>query len=170
MARNLFGGNKEVEEDQPVANEAVVTDADAAEKLKAQKKAAADKMKARKTAALEKLIDLAMRMGNDEEKEAAVYMQPGRHTSGATASGPKTPKVKADLVKEIFSDNDEMHEDDVYLKFKLGRTEMRKVIQQGVNNNVWITFDLGTGLYKVVSRSEMPDGWLGPQPKTPKVL
>lgn len=145
-----------------------LTDQEKAEKLKASKKAAAQKMMERKRAALDVLIALAERMGDDEEKKAAEYLKPGRHVGAA--SGPKAPKAKANLVDDIFADSDTAHEDDIYLQFKLGRTEMKRVIQAGVNAGVWITFDQSTGNYNVVARGEMPDGWLGPQPKAPKVL
>lgn len=140
-----------------------------AEKLKASKKAAAEKMMERKRAALALLIALAERQGDAEEKEAAVYLTPGRHISG----GPKAPKIgKVDMVAELFGEEDSVHEDDIYLQHKLGRTEMRKVIQSGVNAGTWITFDPSTGLYTVIARdeTEAPDGWLGPLPKQPKVL
>lgn len=138
-------------------------------KLKASKKAAAQKMMERKRAALDLLIALAERQGDAEEKAAAEYLKPGRHIAGS----PKAPKTnKVDMVSAIFDDMDSVHEDDIYLQHKLGRTEMRKVIQTGVNNGTWITFDPSTGLYTVVLRDspEAPEGWLGAMPKQPKVL
>jgi len=139
----------------------------AEDKMKAQKKAAADKMMARKRAALDILIALAQRLGDTEEKAAAVYLTPGRHIGAA----PGTPKMaKANFLDLIFATSDTAHEDDIYLSHKLGRTEMKKVIQQGVNNGIWIAFDPTTGNYTVVARGEQPEGWLGPVPKQPKVL
>lgn len=154
------------DEDQTVET-TVDTTPDAEAKIKAQKKAAADKMMARKRAALDILIALAQRLGDASEKEAAVYLTPGRHI-GATGGAPKA--AKADYIDLLFLDSDTAHEDDIYLSHKLGRTEMKKVIQQGVNQGVWITFDPTTGNYKVVARGTQPDGWLGPVPKQPKVL
>ena len=139
---------------------------DPSEKIKASKKAAALKMQERKRAALDILISLAQRLGDADEKAAAIYLQPGRHIGGTT--GPKVAKV--DYLDAIFLDSDVAHEDDIYLSHKLGRTEMKKVIQQGVNNGVWISFDPTTGNYTVVARGEQPAGWLGPVPKQPKVL
>ena len=167
MKNKLFGGedtpNQETETDTPETTTPETGDKDA--KLKEQKKAAFLKMKARKDAALATLISLAQRMGDEEEKKAAEYLTPGHRTS---SSGPKAPKIKKDMVAEIFGDSNTVHEDKIFMDFKLGRPDMAKLIKQAVNQNVWISFDAGNGIYSVV-RGAQPEGWLGPQPKPAKV-
>lgn len=132
--------------------------------MKAKKKEAADRMKARKEAALNMLIELAQRIGSDEEKAAAVYMTPGRHVAGAV----KTVKAGVSVLDALSFP---IHEDSVYAQFKMGRPEMRKEIQKGVNRGVWVSFDPTSGMYDLVgSGPDAPEGWLGPMPKQPKVL
>ena len=160
MGKKLFGGDDQEEQTREQTPAAAKDPA----KLKEQKKAAFLKMKARKDSALALLISLAQRMGDEDEKKAAEYLTPGHRT----ASGPKAPKVKEDMIAKIFGDSDTVHEDKIFMDFKLGRPDMAKLIKQAVNQNIWISFDAGNGIYSVV-RGAMPEGWLGPLPKAPKV-
>jgi len=132
--------------------------------LKAKKKEAADRMKARKDAALNVLIELAQRIGTDEEKAAAVYMTPGRHVAGAA-------KVTKPGVSVLDSLSYPAHEDAIYTQYKLGRAEMRKEIQKAVSRGTWVSFDPTSGFYDLAGTGpEAPEGWLGPMPKQPKAL
>jgi len=84
--------------------------------FKASKNAAAKRMLARKAEAMEKLIAMALRIGTDEEKKAAMYLLP--HPVGPRTVSP------VDSIREA-----PMTEDEVWMKFKLGRTEMKRVLK-----------------------------------------
>ena len=98
--------------------------------FKARKNEAAKRMLQRKADAMQKLIALAMKSGTAEEKAAAAYLMP-RPVS-------KLPNV-ADWIRE----EGEVNEDEIWAKFKLGRTEMKRVLK----SNEDLTFDAATGTY-----------------------
>lgn len=85
--------------------------------FKARKNEAAKRMLARKAEAMQKLIALAMKVGTAEEKAAAQYLLPH-------PVGPRGPNV-AEAIREAG----EMHEDEVFKAFHLGRTEMKRVLK-----------------------------------------
>jgi len=84
--------------------------------FKARKNEAAKRMLARKAEAMQKLIALALKVGTAEEKAAAQYLLP--HPVGPRSISPV----------ESIRDNP-MTEDEVWMKFKLGRTEMKRVLK-----------------------------------------
>lgn len=104
--------------DKTVVGTTVVFESAEAKELafKARKNEAAKRMLARKAEAMQKLIALAMKVGTPEEKAAAAYLLPH-------PVGPRGPNV-AEAIKDS-----PMTEDEVWMKFKLGRTEMKRVLK-----------------------------------------
>jgi len=82
--------------------------------------------------------------------------------------------IKADSKKSLFitmlEDKGTVHEDDVFLELKLGRTEVRNIrndlIKTVPENRVWVAFDRDTGNYTVAGKgAEMPANWDGYVPE-----
>lgn len=89
------------------------------------------RLQARKKEAILKLIAMAERVGNEEEKAAAKYLNPGRHI------------VLAPKPVDIFGKEKSIHEDILFKAHKLGRAEMRKMMKKDPT----ITFNTTTGIY-----------------------
>lgn len=79
--------------------------------------------------------------------------------------------TNVDKVLELFgSEGDVIHEDDIFLKLKLGRTDMRqvstKLVKRAPEDRIWIAFDADTGNYsKVAEGADMPEDWNGYVPE-----
>lgn len=95
------------------------TEEEKAEAFRIRKNEAAKRMLERKAEAMSKLIALALRSGNEAEKEAARYLEPGRHLNVT----PKAPILA--MIEELGS----VHEDEIFKKFKMGRKEMKAVMK-----------------------------------------
>jgi hypothetical protein len=66
----------------------------------------------------------------------------------------------ASKLREIFTNKDSIHEDEIYKEFKIGRTEMKRRCYNlrekntDPKDNIYVTFDKDSGLYEVVGRGE----------------
>ena len=177
MANGIFGSKPATPEAATPAQatpaqatpktDAPVTDVAAADKLKKQKNEASKRLHDRKSKALTQLIDLAKRLGTPEEKDAALYLEPGRHIAGV----PGAPKVRKDVLASLLDTvGATIHEDEVFKQERLGRREMGQLIRSAVGTR-WVTFNPDTGTYKLVAMGPTaPEGWVGPLPKAPKAL
>jgi len=112
------------------------TEEEKAEAFRVRKNEAAKRMLDRKAEAMSKLIALALRSGNAEEKEAARYLEPGRHLNIT----PKTP-----IISMIEADGS-VHEDEIFKKFKMGRKEMRAIMK--TNDSIKFDIEACTYSYK----------------------
>lgn len=90
---------------------------DKLEAFRKMKNEASKRMLARKAEALQKLIALAEKMGTDEEKAAAKYLRGGRQLT-----------TKSDVITALESKS--MSEMEVFQLFKLGRTEMKRIMKK----------------------------------------
>ena len=86
--------------------------------FKKMKNEASKRMLARKAEALAKLIALAEKHGTAEEKAAAKYLSGGRQIG-----------VNKNEVIEYIRTNGSVSEDDIFLKFKKGRAEMKRLMK-----------------------------------------
>lgn len=74
-------------------------------------------------------------------------------------------------VIDFIEENGTVSEDDIWNKFKMGRTDMRNLIKKYVKNSKgneinWIIFDVETEDYTVIEKSTtVPENWDGPLPK-----
>ena len=69
-------------------------------------------------------------------------------------------------VLEFFSENKTIHEDDLFFKFKLGRSEARTMFNSFLKGEpeerIWISLDKDTGTYTVVGEGkDAPEDWDG---------
>lgn len=106
------------------------TEAEKIEAFKRRKNEASKKMLARKAEAMSKLIALALKAGNEEEQAAAKYLMP-------RPVGPKVPKNE---VLDYITTNGPQSEDQIWMKFKFGRYEMKKVLK--ANSSIQFIDDL----------------------------
>ena len=111
----------------------VQTAEEKAEAFRLRKLEASKRMIARKKEATEKLIALALRIGNEEEKTAARYL-----SGELRVKGPETDKVMDYFLKEGT-----VHEIELFKTFKMGRAEMRKFMKKHPE----VTFDLKECVY-----------------------
>lgn len=86
--------------------------------FKKMKNEASKRMLARKADALAKLIALAEKHGTAEEKSAAKYLSGGRQIG-----------INKNEVVEYIRAKGSISEDDIWLKFKKGRTEMKRLMK-----------------------------------------
>ena len=89
-----------------------------AEAFRKMKNEASKRMLARKAEALQKLIALAEKSGTPEEKAAASYLKGGRQIG-----------INKNEVVEFIRNRGSVSEDDVWLKFKKGRVEMKRIMK-----------------------------------------
>jgi hypothetical protein len=89
------------------------------EAFRARKNEASKRMLARKAEALEKLIALAEKHGNAEEKLAAKYLSGGRQMG-----------TQKSVVVEYLQDHGSADEMEIFKQFKLGRTEMKALMKK----------------------------------------
>ena len=167
--------DKDQDSKKAVTNDAVKTDAvktdavvgadvkavstDPVEIAKEKKREASRKMIARKKAATKILVDLALRVGTEEEKVAANYM-----SGEGRVAGVRTPSV--DLMPKIFPAGVKTaDEGDVFIATKLGRNEMKAFIKKQFKAGVFINFNAEKGIYTLVSEAE----YTGPRPVAKKI-
>jgi len=112
------------------------TEEEKAEAFRVRKNEAAKRMLDRKAEAMSKLIALALRSGNAEEKEAAKYLEPGRHLN-ITPKAPIVAMIEAGV---------SVHEDEIFKKFKMGRKEMRAIMK--TNDSIKFDIEACTYSYK----------------------
>lgn len=118
---------------EKIGNTIVQTAEEKAEAFRLRKLEASKRMIARKKEATEKLIAMAMRIGSEEEKEAARYL-----SGELRVKGPETDKVMEYITKEGTT-----HEIELFKEFKMGRAEMRKFMKKHPE----VTFDLKECVY-----------------------
>ena len=105
---------------EKIGNTIVQTAEEKAEAFRLRKLEASKRMIARKKEATEKLIAMAMRIGSEEEKEAARYL------SGELRIKSTAP----DKVLDFFHKEGTVHEVELFKSFKMGRAEMRKFMKK----------------------------------------
>lgn len=111
----------------------VQTAEEKAEAFRIRKLEASKKMIARKKEATDKLIAMAMRIGSEEEKEAARYL-----SGELRVKSPGTDKVMGYFLKEGT-----VHEVELFKTFKMGRAEMRRFMKKHPE----VKFDLKECVY-----------------------
>lgn len=138
------------------------------EKDPAMYKAIRDK-KLKKRAAKNEALALLLAFGaekGDEKIKAAVAALTKR------AAGPGVQKTPAylEVINEMFKNVAQIHEDEVFKRFRLGRTDMRSITTKAIKNakpedRIWVAFDVQSGLYKLAGRGvNAPANWTGYRP------
>lgn len=99
----------------------------------------------------------------EEIMEAAKILLP-KHGGGGVRENSK----KAQFLEMLEAGK--VHEDDLFLKLKLGRVEARNIINDVLKglpeDRVWINFDKENGEYEIVAKgAKMPKGWEGYVPQ-----
>lgn len=105
---------------EKIGNTIVQTAEEKAEAFRLRKLEASKRMIARKKEATEKLIAMAMRIGSEEEKEAARYL------SGEL----RVKSTPTDKVLDFFHKEGTVHEVELFKSFKMGRAEMRRFMKK----------------------------------------
>lgn len=127
---------------------------------KAKKNEASKKMIERKKKAIATLVDLAKRLGSDEDKAAAAYL-----SGEGRVKGEKTAAVK-DWVKELFPNGAKtVSETDIFKNTHMGRNEMRALCKKLSAKAVFINFDAEKGIYSVTDEA----GYTGPKVLAKKI-
>ena len=91
------------------------------EAFRLRKLEASKRMLERKKVALDKLIALAQRIGTEEEKAAAQYLSGGRQLT------------TTNQVYDFVAETGKATEDELFIKFKVGRTEMKRLMKKHVS-------------------------------------
>ena len=74
--------------------------------------------------------------------------------------------VKVEVLAYLEDNKKGVHEDDFYVKFKLGRVEARtmfnSLLKVEPENRIWVSFNRDTGMYKIEGKGEsIPKNWDG---------
>ena len=114
---------------------------------KAKKNEASKKMIERKKAAINTLVDLAKRLGNDEEKAAAAYLSGEGRAKGERVAA-------KDLTAFFFKNGAKtVTETEIFQNTKLGRNEMRAICKKLSTKGTFINFDAEKGIYSLVDEA-----------------
>jgi hypothetical protein len=153
----MFEQNKKTEA-APMTTAAPVIDAKKAKK-DAANKAAHDKRKA----AITSLVDLANRLGTDDDKAKAAYL------SGVARAG-RVQVAGKDFLTILFqkTPGTSVDEGTVFKTTKMGRTEMRAFIKKMVQADHYVTFDAVAETYTYVGDTK-PANWTGPNKAVAKL-
>lgn len=127
---------------------------------------ASKKVRARKDMALAEILDYIDANCKDQHiLIVAKSLRPGARVVKVSGKA---------LIIEAFNKQKVWHENDIFTKFKLGRTEMKRYLTSLIKDaepeeRMWIDFDVESGKYTLIhTGSDAPDNWTGYMPVTVK--
>ena len=121
---------------------------------------------ARKDALLKLLAYIKEATDDKEILEYVTILTPGQRFGRTRQTG------IYDIIINIFSEQPEWAEDQIWSTYKLGRAEMRKIRTNLIkkrkpDERLWISFDAEKGTYTLEGTGpDAPDGWTGYKPVT----
>lgn len=135
--------------------------------VSAKRAAASKKVRDRKR---QSLLDL-LKWVKEQSPEGAILALVRDITPGSRVETVSAKNVLFELFESRMGDN--IHEDDIFKQFKLGRTEMRRHLITLIKNaatpddRMWVSFDPTTGFYVCKDISpNAPKDWTGYLPIT----
>jgi hypothetical protein len=159
----------------PIAKEIIMAKEKTKEQLAAEEKALKAKRsekskesRGRRLAAIQVLIDFIGDQELDMNDYPEVQKAIARLSGNLRAS---TGTTKRDVILEYVTENQPVHENDIFTNFQLGRMEMRSICNDLIKkvsapaDRVWIGFDPESGEYAVKGKgAKAPKGWTGYTP------
>jgi len=121
---------------------------------------------AAKKANLALILAFAAEKGDEKIKALAKAMLKPTRVAG-------TRQTSASLLTDMFKGStvpNQMHEDEIFKKFRVGRSEMRNYSIRAIKNvkpeeRVWVSFDPTSGVYKLAGTGkDAPANWKGYRP------
>lgn len=127
---------------------------------------ARDERKTAKKQAFQIMKELADKQQDPKYKNALMTIRPSLYgVARSSSSGGAAAKFVA-----LVNERKEVNEDVVFKELKIGRKECAGYIRKHLrrsdpNDRIWIAFNAGNGMYKVVGKgSNPPAGWTGYEP------